>query len=102
MMILVVKIATLILGGLSIFLLFYKEGDIGKSNLIFAFMTCYVFAMTYINYAMTGTELYSKKAMILFLALLAIIANFVKVKSYIVSRVLMNLAILMNLYFLFI
>ncbi|WP_055069861.1 hypothetical protein [Clostridium massiliamazoniense] len=99
--ILVVKIATLILGGLSIFLLFYKEEDIEKSNFIFAFMTCYVFAMTYINYTMTGTELYSKKAMILFLALLAVVANFIKVKCYIVSRVLMNLAILMNLYFLF-
>lgn len=101
MWILVVKIAAVVLGGLSIFLLFSKEGEVGKSNIIFSLMTYYVFAITYINYTMIGTELYSKKAMILFLALLATIANFVKRKSYVGARVLMNAAILMNLYFLF-
>lgn len=96
----IIKIGVVILGVLSIFLLFSKDGEVAKNEVIFSLMTFYIFAMTYINYSMIDKDLFSKKALVLALALLACIANFIKKKSYVVSRVLMNVGILMNIYLL--
>lgn len=96
----IIKIGVVILGLLSIFLLFSKDGEVAKNEVIFSLMTFYIFAMTYINYSMVDKDLFSKKSLILTLALLACIANFIKKKSYVISRVLMNVGILMNIYLL--
>lgn len=81
-------------------LLFSKEGELAKNEVIFSLITFYVLISSYINYSLVNEIDYFNKVFIAILALLAIIANLTKKNNYIITRILINVAILMNIYFL--